>query len=260
MTLTNTSNMIDTIKNLNLSSINNSSNLPDSLLIGSDKALKIYYAPFDYVNENAKVVIVGITPGFTQLKNAFTSIQNSLKAGYSNSEALKKVKSEASFSGSMRTNLIEMLDFVGLNKRLGISSTSLLFTSHSELLHSTSVLKYPVFINGENYNGTPSMLKNELLRNQLIEHFAVEAQTLKDAIFIPLGPKPTEALEYLASKGLLDRAKILSGFLHPSAASQERINYFLGKKPKHLLSAKTNAELIDKLKESILEKMNHLFV
>ncbi|MDO7487442.1 hypothetical protein Q5O89_19800 [Peribacillus frigoritolerans] len=32
------------------------------------KKIEIYYAPFEYVNEQAKVVIVGITPGLHQMK------------------------------------------------------------------------------------------------------------------------------------------------------------------------------------------------
>jgi hypothetical protein len=30
-----------------------------------DSQLEVYYAPFDYVNQSAKVVILGITPGWT---------------------------------------------------------------------------------------------------------------------------------------------------------------------------------------------------
>ena len=40
--------------------------LPDSLLLKEKGNLKIYYAPFDYLNRDAKIAIVGITPGKTQ--------------------------------------------------------------------------------------------------------------------------------------------------------------------------------------------------
>ena len=33
--------------------------------------LEIYYAPFEYVNEHATVVIVGITPGLHQMKMSY---------------------------------------------------------------------------------------------------------------------------------------------------------------------------------------------
>lgn len=258
MYMNNNAEKIEVIKHLNLGSINKPTEIPKSLLIGCEKNLSIYYAPFDYVNYKAKVVIVGITPGFTQLKNAYASLQNSLRSGKTIDESLANVKSDASFSGSMRSNLIEMLDYVGIHEWLGIPSTAQLFSTRSDLLHSTSCLKNPVFVDGANYNGTPNMLKSNFLRHHLFENFAQEAKNVNDAIFIPLGPKPSEALEHLANNGFLNKEKILSGFLHPSAASQERINYFLGKKAKHLLSSKTNAAQIDLAKASILEKIQSL--
>ncbi len=37
--------------------------LPNSLLLQENQSLTIYYAPFDYINLSAKIVICGITPG-----------------------------------------------------------------------------------------------------------------------------------------------------------------------------------------------------
>lgn len=44
--------------------------LPDSLLLKKEGKISIYYAPFEYVNENARIVLVGITPGLQQAANA----------------------------------------------------------------------------------------------------------------------------------------------------------------------------------------------
>jgi len=51
----------------------------------------------------------------------------------------------------------EQPDCIGLPKWLGLRSTDELFGSASELLQTASVLQYPVFLNGENYNGTPGL-------------------------------------------------------------------------------------------------------
>ena len=75
----------------------------------------------------------GITPGLQQAVNALNTAKIGLEKGSSSEDILKSVKSIASFSGSMRTNLISMLDHVGIHKKLGISSTDLLFSSHSHL-------------------------------------------------------------------------------------------------------------------------------
>ena len=47
--------------------------LPDSFLLEKEGKISIYYAPFEYVNENAKIVLVGITPGLQQAVNALNT-------------------------------------------------------------------------------------------------------------------------------------------------------------------------------------------
>lgn len=248
-------NYAETIHALNFSLISDPASLPKSLLIDAIGDLSIYYVPFDYINQDAKIVIVGITPGFTQLKNALITAQSNIKAGKSVEETLIDIKKKASFSGSMRKNLVGMLDFVGIEKWLGISSCADLFSTHSHLLHSTSALKYPVFIKGKNYNGTPNMTKHPLLKSYMLANFGKEAEMLKNAIFVPLGPKPAAAMQLLVKTGVVDESRILFGIPHPSPASMERINYFLEKKLKSKLSIKTNPDVIDNAKQSIIDKL-----
>lgn len=251
-------NYAETIQTLNLSLISDTASLPKSLLIDAVGDLSIYYVPFDYINQDAKIVIVGITPGFTQLKNALIAAQINIKAGKSIEETLIDIKKKASFSGAMRKNLVDMLDFVGIEKWLGISSCADLFNTQSNLLHSTSALKYPVFIKGGNYNGTPNMTKHPLLKSYLLANFGKEAEMLKNAIFVPLGPKPAEAMQLLVKNGVVDESRILFGMPHPSPASMERINYFLEKKEKSKLSIKTNPDVIDNAKQAIIDKLKSL--
>lgn len=253
-------NYAESIQSLDLSLITETSLLPKSLLIDADEGLSIYYVPFDYINQDAKIVIVGITPGFTQLKNALIAAQSNIKAGKTVEETLIDIKKKASFSGVMRQNLVDMLDFVGIQKWLGIGSCADLFNTQSHLLHSTSALKYPVFIKGANYNGTPNMTKHPLLKSYLLANFGKEAEMLKNAIFVPLGPKPAEAMHLLVQNGVVDESRILFGMPHPSPASMERINYFLEKKEKSKLSIKTNPDVIDNAKQAIIDKLKSLRV
>lgn len=37
----------------------------------SEAGLEVYYAPFHYLNEVARVVLLGLTPGWTQMEAAF---------------------------------------------------------------------------------------------------------------------------------------------------------------------------------------------
>ncbi len=38
------------------------------LLMDASGDVKIYYAPFEYINPSARIVLVGITPGPTQIR------------------------------------------------------------------------------------------------------------------------------------------------------------------------------------------------
>jgi len=74
---------------------------------------------------------------------------------------------------------------------------------------------------------------------------ADEARRLSKAVWLPLGPQPARALDYLCSRGLLDRKQVLVGLPHPSGANAERVAYFTGRKTREALSSKTNPVTLD---------------
>lgn len=246
------------IRNLDISKINNSNDIPVSLRMAEAGNLTVNYIPFDYINTNAKIVLVGITPGFTQLKNALIEAQKQIRANADDSTVLQATKKTGAFSGAMRPNLIEMLDYLMINELLNIRSCDELFSTSNHLVHTTSVLRYPVFVDGNNYNGTPNMIKNPLLLKLLIDQFAKEVAILSNAIFIPLGPKVSEGLNLLVKKGILKESNVLDGLPHPSGANAERIAYFLDKKKASQLSAKTDPHKIDLAKKSLIKKIKSI--
>lgn len=243
----------DQVITLNHQDLVNAENLPSSLLITEKGPYETYYSPFDYINEDAKVVIVGITPGMQQAKNALLKASEVLKAGGTVDQARKEAKVFASFSGSMRNNLVQMLDHIGLNQYLGIVSTQSLFHENDSLVHFTSALRYPVFKGGKNFNESPLKLEE-----QVIAWFAEECKLLPNAIYVPLGPKVADVLELMVKLGILKAEQVLTGLQHPSGANAERVAYFLGRKERSNLSAKTTPDNIDKAKQSLLSKMHLL--
>lgn len=116
-----------------------------------------HYAPFDHINAGARVVLLGITPGAQQARNAIDTYRNATLRGCGTAVALAEAKATASFSGPMRASLVSLLDHVGLNRVLGLSRCGELFGPRSDLVHFTSVLRYPVFHRGKDYSGTTSM-------------------------------------------------------------------------------------------------------
>jgi len=137
-----------------LKKISKSNIVSGKFLIAKKDNIKIYYAPFDYINPKAKIMIVGITPGLQQMLQSFEVIIQG--------KSLKEVKDLSSFKGSMRTTLIKYLDELKINKKLKIKSCESLFNKSSKHLHTTSLVKYPVFDKGKNYSGS-NILKKKIL-------------------------------------------------------------------------------------------------
>lgn len=246
------------IRSLSATELNGSPSLYEKLSLGRSDKLEVCYAPFEYINPEARVVLVGITPGNTQMLNALREARRQLDLGASADVALKAAKATGAFSGAMRPNLTGLLDAVGIHRWLGIDSCTELFGGAAHLVQTASVLRNPVFIDGGNYNGTPNMTRYPLLREQLLTYFGQDVAVLRKAIFIPLGDKVGEALHFLADKGLLDKHRILDGLPHPSGANSERIAYFLGKKARHELSAKTNANKLDEARTQLMQRVQAL--
>ena len=201
----------------------------DSLLMDREGDYSIYYAPLDYVNTQARVVIVGITPGETQMIDSLAHARAALSTGADTTTALRMAKRGGSFSGKqMRPNLLRQLENWGVAEWLGIGSCQQLFAERADLVHTTSLLKYPVFLNGKNYEGNPSMIREPLLRRYLLEYFAREARQLNDAIFIGMGPKVWEVLDWLVAEDVIAREKVCNGMMHPSGNNTYRLNWMLG--------------------------------
>src|SRR3546814_11580559 len=102
----------------------------------------------------------------------------------------------ASFAGPIRTQLVSLLDHVGMHTKLGISSTSELWGTRSDLAHFTSALRYPVFENGKHFTGT-GITRHPLLVEKIQTLFPAETPSLPHTFFVSLGPAERPASTYL---------------------------------------------------------------
>ena len=95
--------------------------LPSELMIEEDSDLSVYYAPFDYINTEAKIVICGITPGFQQAILALEEAAKQLRQGATPYAAKLAAKKTASFGGPMRSNFIRHANYLvsGQNRHSG---------------------------------------------------------------------------------------------------------------------------------------------
>lgn len=193
--------------------------------------LAIYYVPFEHVNADARICIVGITPGPTQFKEAAAEARRLLLSGMKPDQVLAAVKRLAAFSGNiMRPNLIKQLNHWKVHEYLGIQDSSELFMTCGEsLVHNTSLLRNATYNRGSMYAGAPKILSVPLLRDHLYETFVQETLVLsKETVYFSMGPAVEEVLLKLVERRILKADQVMPGMLHPSGNNTYRIAYLTG--------------------------------
>ena len=238
------------------------------LLIWEDKLKKLtcYYAPFQHVNKKAKIIIVGITPGRTQMNRALNALKHSMgdthDINQTTDTAFKTVKRLASLSGSMRPRIIAMLNRLGYAKLLGIKCCSTLWTEDNHLVHFCSVLKYPVFVTGTDYCGQPKLFNTSKLVRLLFEEFVRDMRTINPkAVIVPLGEMVADVLTTLHQNGHIHQKlttfenKVVAP-PHPSGANAESIALLLREDYPTLTNYQNEMYKQYILKQSWLKKKN----
>lgn len=228
-------NYVDKICNLSEGKLCKEDILNSEFFLKEENKLKIYYAPHnEFLNKEAKILIVGICPGWTQTEIAFREAKIAINNNKELENILKKCKISARFAGSMRNNLISMLDELCLSKYLGIDSVKDLFDENKDILHTTSLIPYPVFVNGKNYTGhMPEIIDSSLLMEYVKKHFYEEIELLENKpLIIPLGKSVEEVLKIMVNEGIIKEEQCLFGFPHPSGANGHRKEQFMINKDK----------------------------
>lgn len=196
------------------------------MLIAKCDSIMMCYAPLVYTNPKARIVLVGLTPGWSQMHIAVQECIQ-LRQQSKLTDSIDRVRGHQAsyFAGSMRINLIKMLDDINVNSYLGLKSTSALFSSSRNLMHATSVLRYPVFKNQSNYTGyCPSPASNVLLNYMVQNIFMAEVSGYTDCLVIPLGKVVTSCMASISS--CISNIKVVQGFPHPSSANGHRLKQF----------------------------------
>ena len=184
---------------------------------------KILFEPtgFEYQNTKAKVVIVGITPGNSQLKGDREGLD------------LREIKRKNAFAGSMRPHLINMLDYVGVNRLLDIESCSSLWEEDFDKVDMTSLLKeatYELKKDGSKtmFKDVKKIAKSEKLTRMLEEGFVKNSSNYEYLVlYVACGPGVYNTLKELQAKGKIVGDVI--GIAHPSGANLGRVLCYQGK-------------------------------
>jgi hypothetical protein len=203
------------------------------LTLGSEGRYSLEYMPFDHVNTDAKLVIVGITPGPTQRDDAYDETRKLLGRGLPDEEIVRGVKKYAAFGGpSMRPNLERMIDALGIMALLGGGRAAELWQGRAHLLHATSVVPHAAFVGRKPFAGSFEEIQRiGLLRRCFERDFLPTLSRLRrDVHYVGLGPTPAAALSFAADNGIIDASRILGWLAHPSSQGGSQVSVYLGEK------------------------------
>jgi hypothetical protein len=204
----------------------------ERLRVGETARHRLYYVPFEHANLDARLVVVGITPGPNQLELAIQAVQRSRTLPAASVQL--EVKKQASFgSATMRPNLLKMLAHFRVRERLGITTEADLWGAAWPMFQATSVVPHAAFdlkADGAEkmFNGKfGEVLSSPLLMTCFEERFLPLVRAMnRSALWVGLGPTPRSALEWCVEKGLLRKGQI-AAFAHPSRSAGSQVDYFV---------------------------------
>ena len=116
-----------------------------------------------------------------------TTAGTALRHGGSIDDAIAQAKARAAFAGTMRTNLIRMLDGIWLHAALDLASCRALFHDRSDLASSTSAICGAIFVkNGDYYRGVPAVTRHPMLCAFAQQVLAANLARTPEVLIIPL--------------------------------------------------------------------------
>ncbi len=205
--------------------------LDDQYLIAAEGRYRVYYAALGALPPaDAKVVFVGLTPGFSQVVEAARAFVETPKAIRDDPVTYSGIlRHRVAFAGSMRRNLCSMLDAIGVPSALGIRESNELFSNAMASAAATSALVYPVFVGPElrNFSGTGiDLARIALFRRMMDELLAPRLAHAPGALIVPLGVAAATGVSYLRDHGAISIERVLTGMPHPSGSNGHRKRQF----------------------------------
>ena len=174
---------------------------------------------FEYVNPKAEVVIVGITPG------------NSQQKGSREGMSPREIKRKYAFAGTLRKNMVRMLDYIGVNSLLRIDSCVSLWEQDFERVEMTSLLKDATYIVGKSgktmFKDTEIIAKSKELSEKYENGFVRDCEQYKQAkLFVACGQGVYDELMKLKERGVITAPVV--AIAHPSGNNGVRVLYYMG--------------------------------
>lgn len=202
-------------------------------MIKSDEKYVFEPTAFDYVNPKAEVVIVGVTPG------------NSQQKGSREGMSPREIKQKYAFAGSLRKNMVRMLDYIGVNTMLGVSSCASFWKEDFDRVEMTSLLKDATYVKGKNgrtmFKDTEMIAKSKELTERFENGFVKDCQQYKKArLFVACGQGVYEELMKLKERDVITAPVV--AIAHPSGNNSIRVLYYMDELDSSLVWCKEMAK------------------
>jgi hypothetical protein len=227
--------MIDILLNLTEQDLTNTSR-PDALRLypspgGCDsQGIEILWAPFDYINRDAKLVIVGVTPGPNQALRSYQAVRLAVARGAEPQTEIAKIKVDSSFRGDViESNLKSLLEHSGLAERAGIQDIDDLWAGEAHKVHFTSTIRYPTFIGDKLFNNQIDSLRHPVLRRYVETYLSEELAAVPlDAVIVALGQKGSRIVRHAARVSGIASGRV-EALPHPSSSANGAVRDYLSK-------------------------------
>ncbi len=171
--------------------------LDSRYLLATEGRYQVYFAPIAAIPEpTARLLFVGLTPGFNQLLRAAQLSTMVDEAQRRNALGFSRLlTANVAFAGSMRANLCTMLDAIGLGDAMNVGASAQLFMD-SRHVATTSALVYPVFgQRGEDFSGIADLSRLALFREMISALLYPRLALAPHALLVPLGVAAESGLQ-----------------------------------------------------------------
>lgn len=213
----------------------------DAMKTRSEGCLSICDFPFTQSFLTADIILVGLTPGYSQLIQSIElfrsyaeekSIKHSARS-IPKTSTINEIQSQIYFSGQMRVNMFKMLAILGISsintdRPSWVAETKLLETSEFLKIGYTSLFKGAVFWKDKNYTGyNPKISTSNLLMEEKSNTIKeLSTYTNQNVLIVPMGRVVENYLNSELSLCRDSKKILLNGFPHPSSANGHRVTQF----------------------------------
>jgi hypothetical protein len=118
----------------------------EKTLIAREHNLSVHFVPFGHFPENARIALIGITPGFEQMRLAYEAARDFRETVVEEIDLYRICGAAAGFGGPMRKILVGMLEEIGIHEAMGLHTAAELFHADRTDVIRASELQHPVFV------------------------------------------------------------------------------------------------------------------